>query len=408
MTIRVLHVSAALAPNLGGPSKVAVELCEALAARGAAVTLFSTNLGEQGRWRPFTSPALLDVATDRSTWLNNVERRYFDVRWPSRFAFCPDMNRALRERMGEFDVVHVHSLYQFTTAVACHHARRRGVPYLVRPHGTLDPYLRRRHMTRKTVYDRLVQRDHLDCAAAIHCTSEGELGLIRPLGIRAPGVVVPLGLNPEEFADPPPRGRFRALHPELHDRRLIVFLGRLTPKKGLDLLVRAFALVARDRDDAHLVIAGPDDHGFERRVRDLLETMDLRDRATITGMLLGAEKRALLGDADVWVLPSYTENFAMAAVEAMACGLPVVLSDRVDIHGEVTRAGAGLVVPCDAGLVAAAISRVLDDAALARGLARAAADLVRTRFTWDAAATQLIRVYAGLCGQQEPRAAVAR
>lgn len=408
MTIRVLHVSAALAPRLGGPSKVAVELCEALAARGTAVTLFSTDLGEQGRWSPLTAPERLDVATDRSTWIGGVERRHFAVRWPSRFAFSPDMAHALRNRMSEFDVVHVHSLYQFTTIAACHHARRGGVPYIVRPHGTLDPYLRRRHAIRKAIYDRLVQRGQLNGAAAIHYTSDDELELARPLGIRAPGVVVPLGVNLAEFADLPPRGSFRARHPEVGGRRLVVFLGRLTPKKGLDLLIRSFALVAAGRDDVHLVIAGPDDHGFERMVHGWLETGNLRHRATVTGMLRGTEKLALLADTDVWVLPSYTENFAMAAVEAMACGLPVVVSDRVNIHGEVGRAGAGLVVPCDPPAIGGAITRILDDAELAMGLGAAARDLVRRRFTWDAAASRLHHVYESLCERTEPLAAAVR
>jgi len=398
MTVRVLHVSAALAPSLGGPSKAAVELCEALAARGVDVTLFATNLDEQGRWSPFAPPAVADVQTSRSRWMNGVERCYFDVKWPSRFAFSPDLARAVRQRIGEFDLVHVHSLYLFTTAAACHHARRAHVPYIVRPHGTLDPYLRRRHAVRKAVYDTLVQRNQLDHAAGIHYTSEDELDLVRALGIRAPGFVSPLGVKIEEFGELPPRGTFRALHPETGDRRLIVFVGRLTQKKGVDILIHAFTQVVEHIPDTHLVIAGPDDDGLGSTIQRLLHEAELQDRVTMPGMLLGQQKLALLADADVWVLPSHTENFSLAAVEAMACGLPVVLSDRVNIHRDVVDAGAGLVVPCEAAAVAAAVSRILDDAELAQSLSGAAKDLVRSRFTWDTAARRLIRVYEGICG----------
>jgi glycosyltransferase involved in cell wall biosynthesis len=402
--MRVLHVTAALAPRLGGPSKVAVELCEALAARGTEVTLFSTNLGEQGRWSPFASPVLADVPTDRSTWINGVERRYFEVTWPSRLACSPDMARALHQRIRGFDLVHVHSLYQFTTTAAGHHARRWRIPYIVRPHGTLDPYLRRRHAVRKALYDRVVQRGQLDGAAAIHYTSQDELELARPLGITAPGVVVPLGVNVREFDPLPPRGSFRARHPGLEGKRLIVFLGRLTQKKGIDLLVHAFARLATEFPDAHLVLAGPEDSGFGRTVQGWVDSAGLGLRTTTTGILLGRQKLELLADTDIWVLPSYTENFAMAAVEALACGLPVVLTDRVNIHAEVSGAGAGLVVGCDAGELAAAIRRLLTDGELRRRLMAAGPALVRRRFTWDRAAQRMVEVYQSAC----ERSAVGR
>jgi len=328
--------------------------------------------------------------------INGVERRYFKVRWPSRFAFSPEMARALRSRTREFDLVHVHSLYLFTTLAACYYAERHGVPYMVRPHGTLDPYLRKRHASRKAFFDLLLQRRQLDRAAAIHFTSQEELELVRPLGIRAPGVVVPLGVNLDEYERLPERGSFRAAHPELGDKRLVVFLGRVTPKKGLDLLVSAFALVAQAMSDAHLVIAGPDDGGYRKTVARWLMEMKLADRSTMTGLLLGDDKLALLADADAWVLPSYTENFAVAAVEAMACGLPVVISDQINIHREVASAGAGLVVRCEASEVADAICRILNDADLRRRLGTAGVRLVRREFTWDSAAARLLDVYRAL------------
>jgi glycosyltransferase involved in cell wall biosynthesis len=394
--LRALHVTGALGARLGGPSKAAQEMCAAIAARGIRVTLFSTDLDEQGRWSPLAAPDRLEVPTGRPLLADGVERWYFRTRWPSRLAFAPDLRRVLRERIGEFDVVHVHSLYLYTTVVACRAALHAGVPYVVRPHGTLDPYLRRRHRIRKAAADAVVQRRLLDGAAAIHFTSEDERDLVRPLGLRAPGVVVPLGVDLREFERLPTPGSFRLRHPDLAGRRLVVFVGRVTPKKGLDLLVRAFSRVSRDVPDAHLVIAGPDDHGYARTVERMLRSMGLRHRATLPGMLLGQEKLALLADADVWALPSYTENFAIAAVEAMACGVPVVISDRVNIHREVAAAGAGLVTACDAAQVASAIRRVLDDAALRWRLAAAGSRLVRSTFTWDAAASRLIELYERL------------
>ncbi len=402
--LRVLHVTSGLAPRLGGPSKAALEMCQALAGRGLHVVLFTTNLDERGRWSPFAAPKVLEVPTDRSVHIGGLEIRYFPTKWPSRFVFSPAMASALRRRMREFDIIHVHSLYLFPTLAAAHYARRYGVPYIIRPHGTLDPYLRRRHRLRKMIYGWLIERRNLDSAAAVHFTSQDEADLVRPLGIKSPGLVVPLGVNTAEFEALPPRGTYRGLHPWLQGKQLVVFLGRLTPKKGLDLLVRAFAQVARKFPDAHLVIAGPDDEDFSADVRTWLKQAGVFSRTSMPGMLLGAEKLALLADADVWVLPSYTENFGLAAVEAMACGIPVVLTDKINIHREVSRAHAGLVVACQAEALAGAISDVLLNHSLRLHLSAAARRLVHSQFTWDAAVTELIAAYGAISlSRKSPR-----
>jgi glycosyltransferase involved in cell wall biosynthesis len=149
------------------------------------------------------------------------------------------------------------------------------------------------------------------------------------------------------------------------------------------------------------VIAGPDDGGFGRNVVQWSKKAGIAEKTLMTGLLLGDEKAALLADADVWVLPSYTENFGMALVEAMACGLPVVVSDKVNIHREIARAGAGLVVSCDAREVAAGIERLLRDRSLALSLGTAAQRLVASQFTWDRTASRLASLYQAVrCGIQ--------
>jgi glycosyltransferase involved in cell wall biosynthesis len=403
--LRVLHVAASLAPRFGGPSKVAVEMCEALVRAGLEVVLFTTDLDEWAPWGRLT-PRTLKVPTERSVDQNGVEVRYFKTAWPSRLFFSPAMATELRRRTREFDLVHVHSLYLFPTLAATHYARRFARPYIIRPHGTLDPWHRRRHRFRKAFYNTLIERRNLNGAAAIHYTAEEERELARPLGITAPAAVIPPGIDTDEFDKLPPRDAFRRQYPELADKRLVVFLGRLTPKKGLDLLIGAFASVVREFGDAHLVIAGPDDEGYGSLVRRLLQEAGLLDKATILAMVQGEQKLALLADTDVWVLPSYAENFGVAAVEAMACGLPVVLTDRINIHHQVTAAGAGLVVPCRADAVALAIRRILADPALARRLSAGARHLVQSQFTWATAARRLISLYDAVRDAGQGRARV--
>lgn len=403
--MRVLHVCSTLGPRLGGPSKAAFEMCRALARKGLHVELYATNLDERGRWSPIARPRVLDVAIDRVISQDGVDVNYFPVRWPSRLAFAPDMARSIKGSVRQFDVVHVHSLFQYPSHIACREARRSDIPYILRPHGTLDPYLRKRHPIRKHVWTWLFERSDLDNAARIHYTSEEERLAALPVGIKAPGAVIPLGVDTAEFDELPPRGSFRRQYPQLATSQLIVFLGRLSPQKGLDILVESFPLVLARHPNAHLVIAGPDDDGLEGVLRRHLKRSGLAGKVTFTGMLAGQEKLALLADTDVWVLPSRMENFGMAVVEAMACSLPVVLSDRVQIHKQVSDAQAGLVVPLDSSPLADAISHLLEDETLRQSLGSRARVLVHTSFRWETVADSLVALYESVCRPKPSRVA---
>jgi glycosyltransferase involved in cell wall biosynthesis len=190
----------------------------------------------------------------------------------------------------------------------------------------------------------------------------------------------------------PRRGIFRSQFPEIGDAFLILFLGRLNFKKGLDLLAKSYGIVARQCQAVHLVIAGPDNEGYGQRVRQWLTDEGVLHRATFTGMLLGQDKLAALSDADVFVLPSYSENWGVAVVEAMACGLPVVISDQVNLWQEVAKAEAGLVIPCDPQKLSDALLQLQHDAELREKLGANGRRLA-AKFSWNSAASQMLDVY---------------
>jgi len=152
--------------------------------------------------------------------------------------------------------------------------------------------------------------------------------------------------------------------------------------------------VARRRQDVHLVIAGPDNEGWGARVRTWLGEEGVLSRTTFTGMLLGPDKLAVLRDASLFVLPSYSENFGLAVIEAMAAGLPVIISDNVNIWREVELAGAGKVVPCEAGKLTEAILDLLDKPEMARQMGQKGQALVRDEFQWPDIAVRLQETYA--------------
>jgi glycosyltransferase involved in cell wall biosynthesis len=382
--MKILHVIANLAPRYGGPSKACWEMARAVAQLGHEVSIYTTN--QDG-------PGELAVPLDQPVRQDGVEIRYFPIQAPRFWGTSLPLALALRQKIPAVDLAHIHSLYLFHNLVAGHYCRRYAIPYLVRPQGILDPYIYRRHRWRKRLMEHLFENRNIRRAAALHFTTAEEAELAAPFSFQTPGLVVPLGINYDEFAVLPEPGSFRRRYPEIGNNPIILFFGRINFKKGLDILARAFGAVARRRPDIHLVIAGPDNEGWGARVRTWLDEEGVLSRATFTGMLLGPDKFAVLRDASLFVLPSYSENFGLAVIEAMAAGLPVIISDKVNIWQEVHTEGAGRVIPCDAPALADQILNLLDDPEEAFGMGQKGRALVKDRFQWPMIGRSLAEAY---------------
>jgi len=246
----------------------------------------------------------------------------------------------------------------------------------------LDPWSLRQSALRKKLYLAWRLRRNLNRGAAVHFTSTIERDVSAPpLRLRAPTVVVPNGIDLAEFADLPPRGAFRNKHPGIAGRPILLFLGRVHPKKGFDLLIPAFAQ-ARGLENAVLVVAGPEHDGYGQVVRELAQREGVADRVIMVGMLHGRDRIEAMVDADLFVLPSYQENFGIAVAEALAAGCPVVISDQVNIHPDITAAGVGGVVPTRVEPLAAELSRWMGDEALRRGAGEKGRAFVRDKYDW--------------------------
>jgi glycosyltransferase involved in cell wall biosynthesis len=383
-----------LAARDGGPTKAVIEMCRELRRHGEHTEIYTTNADGAG---------CLDVPLGLPTGVGGVGVTYFRIDGSRYYRYSSDLAAALRTNISKFDVVDINSLYQFPSSAAAHYCRKQGVPYVLRPHGSLDPYLYRRHSVRKRLYELLVERRNLAAAAAVHFTSSEEMRLARLSGLRFRGAVAPLGL---EFESEPAGVETLAekIWPQVAGKKLVLFLSRVNFKKGLDILARAFGEIHRCRRDAHLVIAGPDNDNYAGRVRGWLAEERALEAATFTGMVLGETKAALLKRADLLVLPSYTENFGIAVVEAMAAGLPVVISNKVNIWREVSEAGAGLVVNVDPTEVADAVLTLLANPTLALEIGRRGYTLAREHFSWDATGHRLLELYRTVV--QSPRSLI--
>jgi len=395
--MRILQVVATLAPRYGGPSVACPELCRELAQQGHHVSIYTSDVDGSGN---------LEVPLEHPVFSDGVEIRYFRG-WsrPGKYMFSPGMWRALRNTVADFDIVHIYSVYGFSSSAASYWCRKHGVPYLVHPHGSLDPFLRRRHRPRKWVHAKLfAERDYRHAAAVLFNSAE-EMRLASDWpGLKMldgsdddmpKRLVVPVGIAPKWLQEPDAAAGelFRRKHGALVGRRLVVFFGRINFKKGLDILARAFAQIVGDCEDLHLVLAGPSDEDYQRQVRQWLAEGGVLEKATFTGLLREEDRFAALQQAEVFVLPSYTENFGQVVAEAMASGTPVVISDRVNIWPEVVRAEAGLVVPCDAEATAQALRSVLGDPARGRQMGSNGRRWVAKHLPWEVVAAQMVRAY---------------
>jgi glycosyltransferase involved in cell wall biosynthesis len=383
--IKTLHVIPTLSPRYGGPAKVCLEIARRLDRAGHDAMIFTTN-------RDYPNGTMA-VPTGAPVDHQGVPVTYFPVDVPG-LLISRQMARALSRVIPNVDLVHIHGLYRFPLAAAAYYSQRFRVPYLVRPHGSLDPYLfhKRERRTLKRIYERLIEFPNLNRAALLHYTTQEEMSSADFLKLHSSGIVIPNGIEADEFSALPQRGRFRSKH-GLGDKKIIMHLGRVTQVKGLDILAAAFADIVRRRDDVMLVIAGPDIDGYARVVRAKLQDLGVERNVVFTGMLVGDEKLAALRDADIFALPSYTENFGMAVVEAMAAGLPVVISNQVKIWREVQYGEAGLVTSCDAVEVGHALYSLLDDPVRRQCLGNAGRAVVTEKFHWDVVMSQLLAGY---------------
>ncbi len=317
-------------------------------------------------------------------WYFPRQLRFYTFSWP--------LNRWLWRHAGDYDLVHIHALFSFAELPASYWARRRGVPYIVRPLGTLNHWgmTHRRPWLKKASFQ-ILERRVLSHAALVHYTSGQERREAEALHVAGPSATIPNAL-PEAPGESIP-GAFRREYPQLRGRRIVLFLSRLDPKKGISLLLRSFAALRAEATDTSLVIAGDGDSRYVAQLRAEAGSLGIADHVVWPGFLAGEGKQAAFADADFYVLPSFSENFGIAVAEAMAAGLPVVVSDQVGIHEEVAAARAGLVVRCDAGELAHAMRRLTHDADLRRTLGRNARRLAVTRYSQEAITRQVLDVY---------------
>jgi glycosyltransferase involved in cell wall biosynthesis len=384
MGFRILHSITSVNPAGGGPIEGLKQLAAVNTEHGHSVEVISLD-----------DPA--------SPWVEACPVRCHAM-GPSSpiYHYSPRFVPWLRAHRHEYDVVIVNGLWQFTSFASWLALRNTPTPYFVFAHGMLDPWFKRQYPMKhlkKWLYWPWAEYRVLRDATAVLFTCEEERRLARRSFwlYKCDEFVVNYGTSAPTGNPEAQRALFLERYPHLRDKRCLLFLGRVHEKKGPDLLFRAFAalldrLPPEHRRGLHIVMAGPDDHAFGREMKDLVATLGLSERVTWTGMLSGDLKWGAFHAADAFVLTSHQENFGIAVVEALACGVPVLISSQVNIWREIRQAGAGFVESDDA----AGAERLLEqwiyvDGALWKRMRGAARKVFAERFVIDRAADSFIR-----------------
>jgi len=403
--MRILHVTPYYehAWAYGGIPRVVSALASGMAARGHEVTVCTTDarVRDERLPRPDGTPRFVSW---RETTAAGVDVRIFPnvsnwLAYDLQFFLPIGLSAYLRAHAADFDIAHVHACHNIPGALAARHLIKAHVPYVLTPHGTALRLERR--LLAKYLFDVSIGRNVLSGAARLLAVSEAERIQLHSMDVPDGRIaVIPNPSDLAEFAVPIERGTFRARY-GLGDGELIMFLGKLTPRKRLDVLARAFASLTRP--GARLVVVG-NDMGYGAELERLIETLRIGDRTLRTGLLTGRDRLEALADADVVVYPSKDEIFGLVPIEAILCGTPVVVADDSGCGEVITRVGGGLVVPQgNAGDLATAITTVLETPAHWRRSAEAAALRAREWYGAASVCDQLETVYREVIGEQSPR-----
>jgi glycosyltransferase involved in cell wall biosynthesis len=376
-----LHFTQSLEPlHGGGLGSSSVALHRQMRAEGLASVLYATHGGKPQN-------------------LVEGSREFRRIR-PDFIYFSPAMQREAPQLVRDVDVLHGHGLYVGTNFIFGRESRRQRKPLVYHVHGMFEPYILNRSRWKKQLVHWLFENDNFRHVRLWRALTSKEADQIRACGITQPIIVAPNGLNLDEFPQPVPFDtpiKTSWVENLVKTAPRLLFLGRIHPKKGFDLLLAAWARLSSLTRHWQLVIAGPDEQGHLAQVRALAKSLGVQDQIVFTGPITGQAKKNLLYSSDLFVLPSYSEGFSMSLLEAMACELPVIAT-RACNFPDISKTHAGW--ECDS--VADSLAETLKTALQTpeserRERGQNGRRLVQTRYAWPSIVSQLQQACAAHC-----------
>ena len=384
--MRILMVVPALGAVYGGPSKSVLELTQAIGNlginSGISIDVVTTNANGNEK---------LEVPLH--TWIDkeNYRVQYFSYWDILDYKFTISLTSWLFKNVQNYSLVHTNAIFSYPTLPVYWACQFHRIPYVITPRGMLEPWALAYKAWKKNLYFSLLEKPALKKASCIHMLASTEAERIKPIGLTTPVVVVPNGIHRSQFEIQHDPLIFYKQFPETKEKKLIIFLGRIDPKKGLDLLTIAFKKIHQQFKDTHLVIAGPDNVNYTAVVKKDLTDNDCLEAVTFTGIITGELKYSALAAASIYVAPSYSEGFSMSVLEGMAAGLPCVITTGCNFPeaSEVAK-----IVNIDSEEITNAIVSLLENPEQAKVMGDRARKLILENYTWDQIAAKMVAIYS--------------
>jgi glycosyltransferase involved in cell wall biosynthesis len=367
----------------GGPVRSISAMCEAIAQLEPEVTVLTTDANGKTR---------LDVPVGQPVLINGVTVWYYPLLLGGLSSFYSlDMARAVQRRISEFDIVVTEIMWGAALPSVARACRQANVPYVLPVRGQLMPWALATKSGKKRIYLKLWGWHVLNRAAALHCTDQVEAEVIQQLHLQSSTFVVPNGIDLTRFDRLPARGSLRGSLGIPADALVLLFLGRLTPIKRPDLAVKALAAALGAGHNLHLILAGPDENQMQPTLQAQAAAAGCPDRVHFAGLLKGEDVLSALVDADLlMMLSEVQENFGMAAVEALAAGVPILVSHSIPVGRTAREAGAGLAVDCSAEAIDQALAELLAAPARLKEMGQLGRAIVRARYDIRTLARQML------------------
>ena len=386
--LHVANILAYMASRYGGPPQVAIGLGRALQNYDVDISYWAT--GDKN-----------DATEIQQLRLNT---NIYKTSWPKLWYYCPEVLEQVLKNTKDIDLVHIHEMWSYPQYIAAKIANRKSIPYIITPHGNLDPWKIRRK-TRRYIYLSLFGKHMLQKSACVQAFTPNEVDNLRKVGHKGPITIIPNGINPKEFLNLPSYHSAEEIWPKLKNRRVVLFMSRLSEEKGLDVLLSAWKnVISRPNfKDAVLVIAGPDYKGYVKTVKSMLANYNLDSNLILTGMVTGHKKMSLMSRADAYILPSYSEGFSISLLENLAAANPVIVTPAC-YFPELSSLGIGLCVPPKPDSLAECMKILLDMPFDKRKqIGKIGRDFVFQNYSWDIAARKMMTVYQHiLAGKDVP------
>lgn len=388
--LKVLHVIPSVAACRGGPSKAVLEMVLSLRRLGLDAEIATTN--DDGA-------SNLEVSLNRLIDYNGVPVRFFKRTTPAinsirEFSYSSSFARWLKGHISNYDVIHVHAIFSYCSSYAMYLARKKSVPYVVRPIGQLQHWSLQQAKTKKEFYLKMIERSNLESASAVHFTAEIEQQEANQR-FKLSGHVIPLGIDPPDSPELSKNQLFDHLSmPASASKFSILYLSRLHQKKGLELLMHALSRI--DGAEFSLLIAGDGEAGYTTTLSTLSKRLKIDDQCYFLGHVSGQIKTALLHHADLYALTSYSENFGISVLEAMASGLTPLITDAVALSKVVSDNQIGYVCSVDIDDIEANLRGIFANQQALKAKGEKARNYTAEHYSWPNIAKQLELLYLSL------------